>query len=404
MNIKRVSKVDVPEDDVTRNIRNLNAKSPEGSAARRIQFARTGGYDVLHTVHRMPEVAESLARAIQGRRALVVTTPTVGRNVTRPLVAECAARLNRRIPTMVLPCSEEQKTQESVNAICTAVLEAGLDREAVLIVVGGGVCLDLATMAAVSIRRGLAQIRVPTTLVGQVDAGIGVKGSLNFRGLKSYLGCYLPPELVLVNQGFLAGLPARHFRAGLAEIVKMAIVADDILFSLLEREPLFTPEHFASNGGNSRTIVWRSIASLLDELERNLFEDQAHERLADFGHTFSPIIESASGFEVVHGEAVAIDIALSTELATCVGILPGDARDRILALLRRLSLPTFSPVLTLEQSLRAMNAARDHRRGLMNLILPCAIGRGFCVAESSAIPPTALRTALERLPRDIVVP
>ena len=397
-----VCNADVADRSSTQEAR--RSSTTNRSSVRHIQFARSGGYDVRHADHGMPEVAESLASAIQDRQALVVTTPTVNRMVTRPLVSECAARLNRPVPTLVLACSEEQKTQESVQMICTAALEAGLDRTAVLVAVGGGVCMDLATMAAASIRRGLSQIRVPTTLIGQVDAGIGVKGALNFCGLKSYLGCYFVPELVLVNQGFLAGLPDRHFRAGLAEIVKMAIVADGTLFALLEREPHLTPGHFASSEGNSRTIVWRSIVSLLDELEPNLFEERTRGRLADFGHTFSPMIESASRFEVLHGEAVAIDIALSTELAARLGLLSGAERDRVMALLRRLRLPTFSPLLTLERCLESMDAARRHRRGLLNLILPCAIGSGFCVGESSEIPQAVLRMALERLPRDGVAP
>ena len=373
-------------------------------SSRHMPFVRSGGYDVQHAVHGIPEVAGTLVRTLQGRQALVVTTPTVDRNVTQPLLAECAPRLNRSVPTLVLVCSEEQKTQEKVQLICTAALEAGLDRTAVLVAIGGGVCMDLTTMAAAAIRRGLSQIRIPTTLIGQVDAGIGVKGAVNFHGHKSYLGCHFPPELVLVNQGFLAGLPERHFRAGLAEIVKMGIVADAPLFALLESEAHLTPEHFAAGAGNSRTIVWRSIVSLLDELEPNLFEEQARGRIADFGHTFSPAIESASRFEVLHGEAVAIDMALSTELAANLGLLSGSAYDRIRAVLRRLHLPTFSPLLTLERCLGAMDAARRHRRGCMNLILPCAIGKGVCIADSSDIHQAALRMALDRLSREAAVP
>jgi 3-dehydroquinate synthetase len=374
-----------------------------GSIVRRMRFVRSGGYDVCHTSEGIAEVADLLVHALRDRRALVVTTPTVNQRVTKPLLDRCAVRLGRTVPALVLSCSELQKTQETVAVICAAALDADLDRTAVLVAVGGGVCSDLTTMAAASIRRGLSQIRVPTTLVGQVDAGIGVKGALNFAERKSYLGCYFPPELVLVNQGFLAGLPIRHFRAGLAEIVKMAIVADDELFWLLEREPLLTPEHFASHAGNSRSIVWRSIVSLLNQLEPNLFEDQTHERLADFGHTFSPIVESESRFEVLHGEAVAIDIALSTELASCMGILSDQARDRIVSLLRRLALPTFSACLTLPQCVRSMEAARNHRGGRVNLILPSDIGGGRCIAERAAVPDTALRAALERLARDAAV-
>src|SRR5262249_10989299 len=146
------------------------------------------------------------------------------------LIEACNARLGCEHPALILTCSERSKTQATVTAIYDAALEAELDREGALVCVGGGVCLDLATMAASTIRRGIGLVRVPTTLIGQVDAAIGVKGSLNYGNHKSYLGCFYPPELVVVDPACLAGLAERHVRAGLAEIVKMAVIAEPELF------------------------------------------------------------------------------------------------------------------------------------------------------------------------------
>jgi 3-dehydroquinate synthase len=381
---------------------NQSVMSPR-TAARRVECARAVGYDIRLTTGSVSLIGQQLADAVGERRALIVTTPTVNAVVTQPIVSAASQQLRRQLPVLIVAGGEERKTHDSVEAIADAALLSDLDRTAVLVGIGGGVCLDLVTMAASSIRRGLSHIRVPTTLVGLVDAGVGIKGALNFRGRKSYIGCYCPPELVLLNQAFLATLPDRHFRAGLAEIVKMAIIADAELFALLEREPLFTTEHFALRRGQSDTIVWRSVACLLDELESNLFEDLPGERLADFGHTFSPVIESASAFSVLHGEAVAVDIALSTELAAILGILSCDTRDRIRAVLRHLSLPLSSPFLTLPRCLESLDAARRHRRCKLNLIVPAAIGTGFCLVEGTEISDALLRGALAVLAQDLVV-
>src|SRR5215218_2902510 len=162
---------------------------------------------------------------IGNRQTLLVTTPTVARIYGRSfeLLAE-RGRLN--LKTLVLECTEQNKSLNSVDEVCRHAVQAELGRDSVIVVLGGGVCSDIVTLAASMIRRGIAYVRIPTTLLGQVDAGIGIKGAANFCGKKNYLGCFYPPSAVVIDPHFLKTLPTAHLCNGFAEIIKIAIACD----------------------------------------------------------------------------------------------------------------------------------------------------------------------------------
>jgi len=170
--------------------------------------------------------------AIGDRKALLVTTPTVDRMYGAAIRA--ALKKANSVSMLVLNAREETKSMELVDSVCKEALSQGLNRRGLLIGFGGGVCLDVVTVAASLIRRGVGHIRVPTTLIGQIDAGIGLKGAVNFSGKKSFIGCFHPPEQVLIDPAFLQSLPRRFLVAGIAEAVKMGIVRDPALFEMLE--------------------------------------------------------------------------------------------------------------------------------------------------------------------------
>jgi 3-dehydroquinate synthase len=348
-----------------------------------------------------------LTQTLAGRRALVVCSPTVsrlyGEELYRSLLVE-----NPDVQLLVLHCSETNKTVEQVVSVCDAAQEAGLDRKAVLVGIGGGVVLDIVTMAAAWIRRGIEHLRVPTTLIGQVDAGVGIKGAVNFGSRKNYLGVFHSPSAVLIDPTFLESLPRAHIRYGLAEIIKLAIVRDPSLFNLVERHAskfVFSP--LSGQGEPVRELVWRSITGMVEELQPNLYEDQTYERLVDFGHTFSPALEAASHYSIHHGAAVAMDLALSTTIAVQAGLLPLAAGDRIIAVLKQVGLPTWSPLLSLERCESALTDAARHRGGCVNLVVPTALGRGDFFRRRAEISPALLKRALEVLAsseREAVLP
>lgn len=355
--------------------------SPEA----RIRLTRAAQADRRHTyrVHMTANTLDACSRVLHdvigGHQALVVTTPTVDARYAQAIRRELQA-LGDHVPLMVLPCEESTKSIEQALRICERASAMGLDRTGFLVAIGGGVCSDIVTVAASWIRRGIRHIRVPTTLIGQIDAGIGIKGAVNFENKKSYLGCFYPPEAVVITPAFLRTVPVPHLRAGCAEIIKMAIIKDPVLFERLEHwAPTLLEHAFQHPAEVSEEVLWRAIVAMLEELEPNMFEDQTYQRLVDFGHTVSPALEAASGFSLLHGEAVAIDMAFSTVVAQQRGWLPNEVGERMVKLLLDAGLPVWSPLLTPTLCFHSLKETVRHRGGKLNLVVPTAIGQAlFC--------------------------
>jgi len=338
-------------------------------------------------------IGESLAAAVGDRKVLVVTTPTVHR--LHGSAIRAALRGTNTVMTLVLEAREETKSVDFVQSICAEALKHGMNRRGLLISFGGGVCSDLVTLSASLIRRGIGHIRVPTTLIGQIDAGIGLKGAVNFAGKKSFLGCFHPPEQVLIDPAFLQSLPRRFLVSGLAEAIKMGVARDARLFELIESHGLpLVMSGFDEPGAEGRELLQRSIWAMLDELRANPYEDQTYERLVDFGHTFSPTLEAALGFEITHGEAVGIDVALSSAIAKTLRLIDAGVWERIVNALRTVSLPVFSSRLDLRLCADALVEACRHRGGSINLVVPAGIGRSTFLRRRNEVPDEVLEEAL----------
>nr|BAD07382.1 putative 2-epi-5-epi-valiolone synthase [Actinoplanes sp. A40644] len=278
-----------------------------------------------------------------------------------------------------LRVSEETKTMQAVLRLVSALDDFGISRRREpIIAIGGGVLLDIAGLAASLYRRGTPHVRVPTTLVGLIDAGIGVKTGVNHGVHKNRLGTYFAPAAVLLDRSFLATLDRRHLSNGLAEILKIALVTDARLFDLLEAHgQLLIDERFQGTTETGRRaadeVLDRAIAGMLHELAPNLKEQQL-DRLVDFGHSISPSIEMVALPELLHGEAVAIDMALFTMLAARRGSVGSEESGRVLRLMRALDLPVDHPAVDWPLLVEAMESTIRHRDGLQRLPLPAGIG------------------------------
>ncbi|AEV87135.1 3-dehydroquinate synthase [Actinoplanes sp. SE50] len=231
---------------------------------------------------------------------------------------------------------------------------------------------DTVGLAASLYRRGTPYVRIPTTLVGMIDAAIGAKTGINVGEHKNRLGTYYPATNTLVDPQFLRTLPARHVRNGMAEIIKMAIVKEPVLFKLLESDPegLIAAQLVSDDG---QEIMNRAITSMLEELEPNLWENELR-RLVDFGHTFSPRLEMCAKPPLLHGEAVAIDMALCCALAYGRGLISATDVKRILNLLHRYSLPITHPTCDVDLLQEGLEESTRHRNGNQYCPLPVGIG------------------------------
>jgi 3-dehydroquinate synthetase len=284
---------------------------------------------------------------------------------------------------------------ESVKNVGAALAIAGqldryeFDRRAEPIVAcGGGVLLDIVGWACSIYRRSTPYIRVPTTLVGLVDAGIGIKTGVNHNGHKNRLGSYHPPVRAILDPVFLQTLPARHVSNGLAEIAKMGLMTDAQLWGVLHRE---AESLVASRLGTIDRKFWavgtallsRSVYAMLAQLHNNLWETDLA-RLVDFGHTFSPAFELHALPDLLHGEAVSIDMALCCALALHRGTLSSAQFEQILGTLARLGLPLSHPICTPELAQVCLTDTTLHRGGRQRVPLPTAIGAAQFVDDITA--------------------
>lgn len=345
--------------------------------------------DILHLEN------PTLSSQLDNRKALMVVDHNVFQNHESGLRAK-AAQLKTAI--MVLECSEDSKSLVKVEEICKWAIGQNLDRKSVLIAVGGGVLTDLVRMAASNIRRGIAHICIPTSLIGQIDASIGVKAAVNFESKKSYLGDYVPPEAVYIDRGFLDTLPKAHIVYGLAEIIKMAIIRSRELFDLVsEYCHVLISTNFSEPNTIAEKVIFLSARLMLEELEPNIFENKTYERLVDFGHTISPLIEADANWKIHHGEAVAIDMALSAVISHKIGILEEVELNYIISTILAIGLPIYASHLTVNLCRKALLEAALHRGGSPNLVLPTEIGCATFLKSTNDLPENILTSSIEWL-------
>jgi 3-dehydroquinate synthase len=367
----------------------------------RVMSAQPVTYDVRIVEDLLNPAEPALARAgtterTGGRRLIVIESlvhALYGHALQRYFTA-----WGLTAEVLALPAEERVKTMDSVHTV-TRHLD-GLEiarRHEPIIAIGGGVLLDVVGMAASLYRRSTPYVRVPTTLIGLVDAGVGVKTGVNFDNRKNRLGTYYAPSTCLLDPSFLRSLDERHISNGLAEILKIALVKDYRLFTLLERHGGRLVTSRMQPDRNDSTVTWevleRAIGGMLEELAPNLWEKELH-RLVDYGHSFSPTIEMDALPELLHGEAVCLDMALTTAIAHGRGLVGDEDYQRIMATVDRLRLPAYHPICTVERLGAALADTVRHRDGAQRLPLPVGIGSAQFVDDVTV---AEIGAALDRL-------
>lgn len=232
-----------------------------------------------------------------------------------------------------------------------------------VLAIGGGVVMDIVGFACSTYRRSIPCIKIPTTLMGYVDASIGIKHGVDFNGSKNRVGSFDPPHSVILDRGFLETLPRRHIINGLAEVFKIAIIKDISLYELIQtegKEAILDQFQTVGNG-----ILTKSIVGLITELESNLYETELR-RPSDYGHTFSPIIEMRNIDKILHGEAVSIDIAISVAISARRKLITMPKFLEIIALMKSLGLPTFHKSIDADMLMEGLAERTLHRNGKQN--------------------------------------
>lgn len=285
---------------------------------------------------------------------------------------------NYGIKAHIIPISvsEDNKIIDKVLLIERELDKYKIKRRDPIIGIGGGVLLDIVGLAASLYRRGIPYIRIPTTLLSLIDAGIGVKTAVNFNTHKNRLGTYYAAIETYLDKTFLKTLDERNICNGLAEILKIGIVKDSKLFSLLENNAEELIEGKFQRSNSVDMVISRSVTGMLEELEPNLWEHNL-ERLVDFGHTFGPAIEIAALPELLHGETVAIDMVICSFISNRRGLLSDTNYERIVDLTRRLRLPLFHKACTLPLLMKGLEDTTSHRGGYQRIPIPTSIGEAI---------------------------
>lgn len=345
-----------------------------GSSTLHMRVTRPVHYRIVHPVRPVFDIHEpALAEFVQARPVLLAVDENIDHLYGEQIDSYCRQHLYS-IGKVLIDAREQQKGWGQVERLCDEAIRRCLPRNGFVIGVGGGTTLDMVGVAAALFRRGVGYLRIPTTLVGLVDVGVGVKQAVNFGGKKNIMGAFYPPAGGVNDLRFLRTVPRSEISCGIAEIIKMGMVYDGGLFELLEvygsrllASKFQDPEEVAS------MVAMRAEERMMQALQPNLFEADMC-RLVDFGHTFSQIIETASNYTIRHGEAVAVDMLMSTIIAVERGICDPDVLARLVRLYQRVSLPMTQSVCTTEDFMRTISETRLHRGGDLNLVAPTGIG------------------------------
>ena len=324
-----------------------------------------------------PEIAESYAPF---RRCLMVIDQTVY-GLYRQQIDRYFAHYQIDLTVFQVSIKEPEKTLRTFEKIVDAFADFGLVRKEPVLVVGGGLTTDVAGFACSAYRRKTNYIRVPTSLIGLIDASVAIKVAVNHGKLKNRLGAYHASQKVILDFSFLGTLPIDQIRNGMAELIKIAVVGNQEIFELLEEHgAALLHSRFGYLNGTpelqavGHRLTYKAIQVMLELEVPNLHELDL-DRVIAYGHTWSPTLELTPEPPMLHGHSVNIDMAFTATIAELRGYISVEDRNRILGLMSRLGLAIDSPYLTPELLWKATEAITRTRDGLQRAAAPRPIGQ-----------------------------
>ena len=345
-------------------------------------------YDVLVGEGAAERTVAAAARP--GARVALLADAAVAR-LHGEWVAERVARAGAEVRAVDLPEGEAGKTLAVVESTCRRLVAGGIERGDALLALGGGAATDVAGFVAAVHLRGLPAFLLPTTLLAQVDAAIGGKTAVDLPEGKNLVGVFRQPRLVGCDPRFLKTLPARDFRAGLAEVAKAAWIGDVKLLELLEADPPRDASHAALP-----EIVRRSIAVKAKVVAQDEHETTGARAVLNFGHTLGHAIETTSAGRWRHGEAIALGLVAEVHVSVAAGRCSEDVLARMIALLELLGLPTTDRALDPDAVVAATRVDKKRSGGKDRYQLTEGPGS---VSVSTELPEGAPRAAVDFLRR-----
>ncbi len=325
----------------------------------------------IHFGTRMfPQIAQDLsANGYAGRYGLITDS-----NVAPLYAADLEQELRReglRVDRFTFPAGEKNKTIETCMGIIGQMSDLRFGRDSAIIALGGGVVGDMTGFVAGIYHRGIPYVQVPTTVIAQADSSIGGKTSVDTKHGKNQVGVFNQPRAVYVDSATLETLPEDHYRAGLAETVKHAMIYDRSFFDFLEEEADMILErsnneslYFAMTNCHTKGIL----------IEQDV-KEHGIRRILNYGHTIGHALESLSGYTMLHGEALSIGMTVEAKISQALGIMQGQDLRSQRELLERFGLPVIVPhEMGAQQIIQATRTDKKAKDEKPRYVLPRAIG------------------------------
>lgn len=322
------------------------------------------------------------------KKAAIITNETIAPLYLAPLQAALEAA-GVAVTPVILPDGEAYKTWETLNLIFDALLGARAERKTTLIALGGGVIGDMTGFAAACYQRGAPFIQIPTTLLAQVDSSVGGKTAINHPLGKNMIGAFYQPRAVLADMAVLDTLPERELSAGLAEVIKYALLGDVQFLAWLE-------QHIEALRARDRATLAEAVRHCCQMKADIVGEDEKEtgvRALLNLGHTFGHAIEAGMGYGAwLHGEAVAAGMVLAAETSRLLGWISEADVAHVTALIERAGLPILSPDLGVDAWISHMGHDKKVEEGQLRFVLLRQLGQAVI---EKGVPLTVLREVLQ---------
>jgi 3-dehydroquinate synthase len=336
-------------------------------------------YDIIVGENLLDRAAETIAPLMKGNKAIIITDSNVAPHYLEKLEGSLSTS-GIEHAAITLPAGEQNKSFEQLKDLTDKIFRTGVDRQTMLIALGGGVIGDLTGFTAAITMRGIEFVQVPTTLLSQVDSSVGGKTGINSPHGKNLIGAFHQPRLVLADLESLDTLPQRQLLAGYGEVIKYGLINDPALFSWFEEN---AGSLLDGDKDMQRHAVIKSCASkaaLVAQDER----ETGNRALLNLGHTFGHALEAETGYgdALLHGEAVSIGMVMAFDLSVRMGLCPQADARRVRSHLDSVGLPTSlkglaTPSWTADRLIAHMGLDKKAEAGTIVFILASAIGEAF---------------------------
>lgn len=343
------------------------------------------GYRVTIANGALGRASEIVRRSAKAHRYALITDTTVAR-LHAPRLRDSFGADKADVSVHTIEPGEHFKTREMWARLTDELLASGAARDTTVLALGGGVVGDLAGFVAATFMRGIPLVQVPTTLLAMVDASVGGKTGVDTPAGKNLVGTFHPPSAVVIDPSTLSTLSSRQLTAGIAEVVKHGVVSDENYFEQVQGSLRSLVDPTRAGDRAMHDVIARSVsikASVVSEDER----EAGRRKILNFGHTIGHAVELLSGFQLLHGEAVAIGMVIESLLAERVGIAEKGTGRRVRDAVSRAGLPvTIPPGIEASAIIASTHSDKKARRGAVEYALPTRIGAMTAAGSGWSVP------------------